>query len=160
MYDTYGFPTDLTELILREQRIWKDLEGFARESKNNKERARSAQVEATDWHEVHEETEFTGYDQTSGITQILRYREVTAKKQKSYQVVLSQSPFYAEMGGQVGDRGNLTGKESGEVLQVIDTIRENNLPICVVDKLPARTPRSYFFAEIGTRKRRQTGGQP
>ncbi|MDO5036469.1 MAG: alanine--tRNA ligase [Porphyromonas sp.] len=156
LYDTYGFPTDLTDLILREQGYSADVEGFDREMALQKERARSAaQVEASDWVVVHEgETHFTGYDETEGETVILRYREVVKQKKKKYQIVLSHSPFYAEMGGQVGDRGSLRGMTDGEVIQVVDTIRENNLPICMVEKLPSE-PDQPFYATIDVVRRRQ-----
>lgn len=158
LYDTFGFPTDLTELILKEQGLTADLDGFAEEMEQQKARARNAaQVEASDWVYLIEggETDFVGYDDTTAVTSIIRYRDVLKKKEKSYQVVLSKSPFYAEMGGQVGDRGTLTGRTNGEVIQVLDTIRENNLPICIVDKLPSR-PEQDFVAEIDTEKRRAT----
>lgn len=156
LYDTYGFPSDLTELILREKGLEADLKGFEAEMEKQKERARAAaQVEATDWVEVQEgEPTFIGYDFVEGVSGLLRYREVVKNKgEKSYQVVLSHSPFYAEMGGQVGDTGTLLGVEDGEELKVLDTIRENNLPINVVDRLPAN-PNQAFYAKIDAKRRR------
>lgn len=157
LYDTYGFPTDLTELILREQGFEADLKGFEVEMQKQKDRARSAaHITAGDWTVIHEgETQFIGYDQTEGETQVLRYREVEQKKKKTTQLVLHKSPFYAEGGGQVGDKGSLRGLEDGEVIQVLDTIKENNLPICVVDKVPAN-PGQTFYATIDVEKRIRT----
>lgn len=157
LYDTYGFPTDLTELILREQGLEADLEGFAVEMQKQKERARNAaQVSAGDWVTISEgESDFTGYDFVENETEILRYREVEKKKNIIYQIVLARSPFYAESGGQVGDRGQLRGIEDGEVIDVIDTIKENNLPICITEKLPAK-PDQTFTAIIDINKRKAT----
>lgn len=157
LYDTYGFPTDLTELILKEQGLEADLEGFAIEMQKQKERARSAaQVSAGDWVTIHSgEGAFTGYDFTENETEIVRYREVEKKKSKIYQVVLSKSPFYPEGGGQVGDQGSLVGLDNGEEVKVIDTIKENNLPICIIEKLP-EDPSQTFTAKINVKKRLAT----
>ena len=157
LYDTYGFPADLTELILGEQGLEADLEGFEREMQKQKERARNAaHIDATDWVQLQEgETLFVGYEKSEADTAILRYRQVKKKNKTAYQLVLENSPFYAEMGGQVGDTGTLTGLDDGEVLQVVDTIRENNLPICVVEQLP-KDPSQAFHATIDLDKRRAT----
>ena len=157
LYDTYGFPADLTELILGEQGLVADLEGFEREMQKQKERARNAaHIDATDWVQLQEgETLFVGYEKSEADTAILRYRQVKKKNKTAYQLVLENSPFYAEMGGQVGDTGTLTGLDDGEVLQVVDTIRENNLPICVVEQLP-KDPSQAFHATIDLDKRRAT----
>lgn len=157
LYDTFGFPTDLTELILREQGLEADLKGFAEEMQQQKSRARSAaQVSAGDWVTLHAgEGEFVGYDFVENDTEILRYREVEKKGKKSYQIVLGKSPFYAEGGGQVGDTGVLVGAEDGEVIEVVDTIKENNLPICIIEKLP-KEPAQTFTAKINQAKRRAT----
>ena len=157
LYDTYGFPADLTELILGEQGLVADLEGFEREMQKQKERARNAaHIDATDWVQLQEgETLFVGYEKSEADTAILRYRQVKKKNKTAYQLVLENSPFYAEMGGQVGDTGTLTGLDDGEVLQVVDTIRENNLPICVVEQLP-KDPSQAFHATIDLGKRRAT----
>lgn len=156
LYDTYGFPADLTELILSEEGLRADLDGFATEMLAQKERARSAaHTDATDWVTVHEgEGEFVGYDLTESDTNILRFREVVKNKKKSYQAVLSRSPFYAEMGGQVGDTGLLTGLEDSKKIHVLDTIRENNLPIAVLDRIPD-DPTQVFRAEIDAERRRR-----
>ena len=137
LYDTFGFPLDLTELILRENGMTVNEEEFNVEMQKQKERARNAAaVEATDWVELKDGvTEFVGYDLTECDVNILRYRKVTQKNKSFYQIVLDRTPFYAEMGGQVGDRGTL--KLGDEVIEVTDTKRENNLPVHITSKLPS-----------------------
>ena len=137
LYDTFGFPLDLTELILRENGMTVNEEEFNTEMQKQKQRARNAAaVEATDWVELKDGvTEFVGYDLTECDVNILRYRKVTQKNKSFYQVVLDRTPFYAEMGGQVGDRGTLTLGD--EVIAVTDTKRENNLPVHITAKLPS-----------------------
>ena len=137
LYDTFGFPLDLTELILRENGMTVNEEEFNVEMQKQKQRARNAAaVEATDWVELKDGvTEFVGYDLTECDVNILRYRKVTQKNKSFYQIVLNRTPFYAEMGGQVGDRGTLTLGD--EVIEVTDTKRENNLPVHITAKLPA-----------------------
>ncbi len=137
LYDTFGFPLDLTELILRENGMTVNEEEFNVEMQKQKQRARNAAaVEATDWVELRDGvTEFVGYDLTECDVNILRYRKVTQKNKSFYQIVLDRSPFYAEMGGQVGDRGTL--KLGDEVIEVTDTKRENNLPVHITSKLPS-----------------------
>ena len=152
LYDTYGFPLDLTELILKENDMTVNKEQFDTEMAKQKERARNAAaVEASDWVELQEGvTEFVGYDLTECETKILRYRHVVQKKNEFYQVVLATTPFYAEMGGQVGDKGWLINGD--EKIEVIDTKRENNLPVHIVKKLPA-DPSATFVARINTEAR-------
>jgi len=137
LYDTFGFPLDLTELILRENGMTVNEEEFNVEMQKQKQRARNAAaVEATDWVELKDGvTEFVGYDLSECDVNILRYRKVTQKNKSFYQIVLDRTPFYAEMGGQVGDRGTLTLGD--EVIEVTDTKRENNLPVHITAKLPA-----------------------
>ncbi|MDD2299142.1 MAG: alanine--tRNA ligase, partial [Fermentimonas sp.] len=156
LYDTFGFPLDLTELILREHGMTADVEGFNAEMQKQKDRARNAAVvETGDWTKVRDgEAEFVGYDETERSTQILRYRAVKQKKSEFYQIVLSRSPFYAEMGGQVGDSGWLTS-ESGEKIEVFDTKRENNLAVHLTKKLP-QDLEGTFIAQIDTEKRTAT----
>ena len=137
LYDTFGFPLDLTELILRENGMTVNEEEFNVEMQKQKQRARNAAaVEATDWVELKDGvTEFVGYDLNECDVNILRYRKVTQKNKSFYQIVLDRTPFYAEMGGQVGDRGAL--KLGDEVIEVTDTKRENNLPVHITSKLPS-----------------------
>lgn len=157
LYDTYGFPTDLTDLILRERGLSADLEGFEVEMKKQKERARNAaHITAGDWVEVHAgEQEFVGYDFLDVETELLRYREIEQNKVKTIQAVISRNPFYAEGGGQIGDRGVLVGTEDGEEIMVVDTIKENNLPISVLEKIPSN-PSQTFEAKVDQKLRRQT----
>ncbi|MDE6628713.1 MAG: alanine--tRNA ligase [Muribaculaceae bacterium] len=156
LYDTYGFPLDLTELILKENGMTLDQAGFDREMAAQKARARSAAaVEATDWVTVADgEQEFVGYDSTSAQARILRYRQVKQKGKEFYQIILSRTPFYAEMGGQVGDRGTLTGAD-GEVVEIFDTKRENGIGVHLTHKLPADMTQE-FTAAIDTKARMST----
>lgn len=136
LYDTFGFPLDLTELILRENGMTPDIEEFHAEMQKQKERARNAAaVETGDWIVLKEgTTTFVGYDYTEYEVSILRYRQVKQKSQTLYQLVLDYTPFYAESGGQVGDTGVIV---SGfETLEIIDTKKENNLPVHIAKKLP------------------------
>ena len=155
LYDTFGFPLDLTELILRENGMTVNEEEFNAEMQKQKQRARSAAaVEATDWVELQEGvTEFVGYDATECDVNILRYRKVTQKNKSFYQIVLDRTPFYAEMGGQVGDTGVLTAGD--EVIEVTDTKRENNLPVHITAKLPS-DPAATLHATINKEARRAT----
>ena len=148
LYDTYGFPLDLTQLILKENGMTLDQAGFDREMQAQKERARNAAaVETDDWTVVNEgDPEFVGYDNTSCTTNILRYRKVKQKKGEFYQIVLAQSPFYAEMGGQVGDSGVLVAPD-GEVTEIYDTKRENGMAVHLTKKLPT-DPTAAFEARI------------
>ena len=149
LYDTYGFPLDLTELILKENNMTVNKEQFDTEMAKQKQRARNAAaVEASDWVELQDGvTEFVGYDLTECETKILRYRHVVQKKNEYFQVVLATTPFYAEMGGQVGDKGWLINGD--EKIEVIDTKRENNLPVHIVKKIPT-DPNATFVARINT----------
>ena len=148
LYDTYGFPLDLTELILKENGMTLDQAEFDKEMQAQKQRARSAAaVEATDWQTVNEgEQAFVGYDKLEVETSILRYRKVKQKNQEFYQVVLAETPFYAEMGGQVGDRGTLTDVATGESVEIYDTKRENGMGVHLVKKLPSDINASFRAA--------------
>ena len=152
LYDTYGFPLDLTELILKENGLTLNENEFNAEMQKQKERARNAaSVETGDWVSLLEgDSIFVGYDQTSCETKILRYRKMASKGKEYYQVVLSKTPFYAEMGGQVGDTGTLTS--NNEKIIVIDTKKENNLPVHIVEKLPQNVS-DVFVAEINADNR-------
>ncbi len=149
LFDTYGFPLDLTELICRENGLTVDEETFNTEMKKQKDRARNAaQVENGDWVEIAAgETTFVGWDYTEYECRILRYRQVTQKKQTYYQLVLDNTPFYAEKGGQVGDRGVLVSED--ETIEIVDTKNENNLPVHITKTLP-KNPAAPFMACVDT----------
>ena len=153
LFDTYGFPLDLTQLICQENGLTVDEKQFDAEMQKQKERARNAAaVETDDWVVLKEgETEFKGWDFTEYDCHILRYRRVQQKKQVFYELVLDETPFYAEMGGQVGDCGVLVNDE--EKVEIFDTKRENNLPIHLTKKLPAH-PEASFRAEVNLKARR------
>ena len=154
LYDTYGFPLDLTELILRENGMEADIEEFNKAMQKQKERARNAAaIETGDWITLKDgECKFVGYDLFECEAEILRYRQIKQKNKVLYQIVLDQTPFYAEMGGQVGDTGWLIADD--EKIDVIDTKRENNLPVHLVAKLP-KDVTATFTAKINEKKRIQ-----
>ena len=153
LFDTYGFPLDLTELICRENGLTVNVDEFDAEMQKQKERARNAaQVESTDWVEIADgEQQFVGYDYTEYTCHILRYRKVTQKKNTFYELVLDQTPFYGEMGGEVGDRGVLVSEY--ETIDVIDTKRENNQSVHIVKELP-KNPEAEFMACVDVEARR------
>ena len=154
LYDTYGFPLDLTALILTEQGLSVDEAGFDKAMQEQKERARNAAaIDAGDWQVVNDGSavRFVGYDTLECTTEILRYREVKQKNATFYQVALSETPFYAEMGGQVGDKGFLIAAD-GTKYEVFDTKRENNLAIHLMKKLPA-TLEGDFRAVVDEERR-------
>ncbi|MDR0507399.1 MAG: alanine--tRNA ligase [Dysgonamonadaceae bacterium] len=156
LYDTFGFPLDLTELILREQGLTVNKDAFDVEMQKQKERARNAAaIETGDWISLRDgDAVFVGYDELQTDARILRYRLVKQKNSSYYQIVLDKTPFYAEMGGQVGDSGTFTDSE-GNVLNVLDTKHENNLIIHLTDKLP-ENPNDIFVAAVDATKRRAT----
>ena len=152
LFDTYGFPLDLTELICAENGYTVDEKQFNEEMAQQKARARNAAaVENGDWEILREgEQEFVGYDYTEYECHILRYRKVTQKKNSFYELVLDHTPFYGEMGGQVGDQGVLVSEE--ETINVIDTKRENNQSVHIVKELP-KNLEADFMACVDTEKR-------
>ena len=152
LFDTYGFPLDLTELICRENGFTVDEEQFNVEMQKQKERARNAAaVENSDWTELKAgEQQFVGYDYSEYECEILRYRKVTQKKNEFYEIVLSATPFYGEMGGQVGDQGVLVSEN--ETIEVIDSKRENGQTVHIVKQLP-KDPAAQFMACVDTDKR-------
>ena len=152
LFDTYGFPLDLTELICRENGFTVNEEQFNVEMQKQKERARNAaQVENGDWVELCAgEQQFVGYDFTEYECHILRYRQVRQKKSTFYELVLDHTPFYGEMGGQVGDQGVLVSEN--ETVTIIDTKRENNQSIHIVRELPNDLT-ADFMACVDTDKR-------
>ena len=149
LFDTYGFPLDLTELICREQGISVDEAKFNEEMEAQKARARNAaQVENSDWVEIKPgEQQFVGYDYTEYECEILRYRKVTVKKATYFEIVLSATPFYGEMGGQVGDKGVLVSEN--ETVNIIDTRRENGQSVHIVKEMP-KDPTAPFMACVDT----------
>ena len=157
LYDTFGFPLDLTALILSEQNMSLDEASFAKEMKLQKDRSRAAaQVETEDWIEIRtdDEQEFVGYDVLKTPVRIVRYRKVTTKNDSLYQLVFNLTPFYPEGGGQVGDKGYLEAP-NGNVTYITDTRRENNLIVHIANQLPADVD-TTFTAVVDTQKRAAT----
>ena len=153
LFDTFGFPLDLTELICREQGMTVDEKGFDVCMQEQKNRARNAaEVKLGDWVMVKDaESEFVGYDNTEYPCHIVKYREVKQKKGTAYEMILDQTPFYGEMGGEVGDSGVLVSEN--EEIQVIDTKKENGVAIHIVNKIPAQ-PEAEFMACVDVERRR------
>jgi alanyl-tRNA synthetase len=154
LYDTYGFPLDLTELILKENEMTLDQEGFDKEMLAQKTRARNAaSVEATDWQIVNDgEQEFVGYDETTVSAKILRYRHVKQKNRQFYQIIFDRTPFYAEMGGQVGDRGTMVGSDE-KAIEIFDTKRENGVGVHMTAEMPANVNDTFTIAiDVKTRQ--------
>lgn len=156
LFDTYGFPLDLTRLIASEHGLIVDEDGFNKEMAAQKDRGRKdAATEQTDWNEVSEagKTEFIGYDYPEADAQLVKYRSVKQKDKELFQLVLDKTPFYAESGGQVGDTGYLDF--GGEKIDVLDTKKENDLIVHLVKKLPAN-PEVPVHAKINTARRNDT----
>ena len=157
LYDTYGFPFDLTRLIASERGLAIDEEGFNKEMQQQKERSRAATaLDTEDWVVVNEaegNSRFVGYDSLETKARVLRYRKVKAKGKEAYQLVLDQTPFYAESGGQVGDTGTLT--IGGTEVRIVDTKKENDLIIHFAEKLPTDLS-GEATATVDREKRRRT----
>lgn len=153
LFDTYGFPIDLTQLIAAENNATVDMKGFASGMKEQKDRSRAAtQLTTGDWVEISKgDSLFKGYDVMETNSHILKYRQVQSHGKKSFQIVLDQTPFYAESGGQVGDTGALISGD--EIVQVLDTKKENDLIIHFTDKIPS-DPEQPLIAKIDVEKRK------
>jgi alanyl-tRNA synthetase len=156
LYDTYGFPFDLTELILRENNLTVNKVEFESEMQIQKDRSRNAAVvETEDWTELFQtaDTEFVGYDSLKATVKIAKFRTVKQKGKEQFHLVFDKTPFYAESGGQVGDMGVIYN--STEKLSILNTYKENNLVIHLVSKVPAN-PNAEFTAEVDVDKRKRT----
>ena len=156
LYDTFGFPIDLTELIAAENGFKVDMDGFSVELGKQKERARNATaVENGDWIEIHPFTscEFTGYDTLSNEAELMKYRTVRAKNKEMIQLVFDRTPFYGEMGGEIGDTGTATAA-TGEVIKILGTLKENNLTIHVAERIPTDV-RALFTLTVDAEKRQK-----
>jgi alanyl-tRNA synthetase len=156
MYDTFGFPVDLTQLILRENNMELDIKGFENEMKSQKDRSRDdASVETADWTVVKdiEGTLFTGYEKTEDEIQITRYRTVKIKGKESFHLVFDKTPFYAESGGQTGDSGSINSES--EKIIITDTVKENNLIVHIAESIPLK-PSVIFNAKVDKDKRLMT----
>ena len=156
LYDTFGFPLDLTALIARENGLGTDEAGFVREMQEQRNRSRNAaKLETGDWVELRkiERSEFLGYDKLEAEVQITRYRKVLQKKKIYYQLVFDQTPFYGESGGQAGDSGYISNGD--EKIKIFDTRKENNLIVHLSEKLP-ENPENSFYAVVNGENRTKT----
>jgi len=154
LYDTFGFPIDLSELIAREKGYTIDMKGFEIELGKQRERARNATaIEEGDWYEVapFTSTEFVGYDTLEAKVKVMKYRTVKAKNKEMFQLVLDKTPFYAESGGQAGDSGTIES-ESGERITILTTIKENDLPIHIAERIPLNLEET-FIAKVDEERR-------
>jgi alanyl-tRNA synthetase len=157
LYDTYGFPIDLSELIAREKGFTIDHKSFEEELGKQKERSRKATfAQEGDWIEVmpYSEPVFTGYEKSTDEVHIVRYKKIKTNNKEFCQLVFDKSPFYAESGGQVGDTGTITSAK-GEVIEITNTVKENNLSIHIAEKLPSEVT-GIFTARIDLEKRLST----
>jgi alanyl-tRNA synthetase len=158
LFDTFGFPIDLTELLAREKGMTVDMNGFQQALLVQKERSRAATaIDTGDWVLVNDdkESEFVGYDTLKSNTEILKYRKVSTKGKDQYQLVLSETPFYAEGGGQVGDKGFIRSLDTNERISIVDTKKENGLFIHYVNQLP-NVLAGEFEAVVDDKKRKDT----
>ncbi len=156
LYDTYGFPLDLTKLIASENKLVVDEAGFEKEMQRQKDRSRAATtVETGDWIELKKgQNKFTGYDSLEAKSSVLKYRKVKAKGKELYQLVLDTTPFYAESGGQVGDIGSLSFGEGRDEIKVIDTKKENDLIIHFTESIPDKLE-GVFLARVDANRRKE-----
>ena len=158
LYDTFGFPIDLTQLLAKENNVEVDIAGFKVALQEQKNRSKAdAKKESGDWIivEENEREEFVGYDYLETDVKITRYREVIVKGKKQFHLVLNLTPFYAESGGQVGDKGVLIGKDNVEKIGIVDTQKENQLSIQITEKLPTNL-KQHFTAKVNEEKRTAT----
>ena len=158
LYDTFGFPIDLTQLLAKENNVEVDIAGFKVALQEQKNRSKAdAKKESGDWIivEQNEREEFVGYDYLETDVKITRYREVIVKGKKQFHLVLNLTPFYAESGGQVGDKGVLIGKDNVEKIGIVDTQKENQLSIQITEKLPTNL-KQHFTAKVNEEKRTAT----
>lgn len=158
LYDTFGFPLDLTELILKEKNMVINRKEFEHEMEGQKQRARNAtSIQTDDWVVLKEDEkeEFVGYDYLDTEISITRYRKIKLKNMEQFQLAFNITPFYAESGGQVGDTGKITNDT--ETIDILDTKKENNLIVHIVKQLP-KDPTAKFVAVVNTNKRKQTAG--
>ena len=156
LYDTYGFPIDLTSLIARENNLLVDEDGFDTELQKQKERSRAAtSIETDDWVILKKdsEEEFVGYDHLSTSVEIVKYRKVKQKQREFYQLVFNLTPFYAEGGGQVGDTGTISN--ANETIRIFDTKKENGLIVHMVEEMPVKVE-GQFAAKVDAERRRLT----
>lgn len=157
LYDTYGFPADLSRIIAEEKQLTVDEKGFEEEMQKQKARSKKSSAQKVyDWVVLTEKPEnFVGYDKTENEVSITRYRKVENKDGVFYQIVLDETPFYAEGGGQVGDKGTL--EANGEILEVLETKKENNLNISLIQILPQEV-NARFLAKVNQKDRKNTQG--
>lgn len=150
LFDTFGFPIDLTQLMASEKDFVVDMDGFSKGLEEQKNRSRqAASVETSDWVDLIQTTEeplFVGYERLQSEAKLIKYRKLKTKEKTMYQLVFDQSPFYAESGGQVGDKGTAKGMQSGSVITIFDTKKENNLSIHLSDKLPENVHESFLLS--------------
>lgn len=157
LFDTFGFPVDLTDLLAREKGLSVDMVGFEAALQQQKDRSRAASsVDTGDWIVVADgDGSFVGYDTLKTTTEILKYRKVSSKGKEQYQIVLAETPFYAEGGGQIGDQGILRSVTRKEIIRVLDTKKENGIFVHLVDQLPLRMDEPVE-AEVDEQRRRDT----
>ncbi len=159
LFDTFGFPIDLTQLMASEKGCKVDIDGFNKALEEQKVRSRAATlVDTDDWVMLQntEESNFVGYDEVETESEIIKYRKVTAKGKELFQLVLNTTPFYAESGGQVGDKGTLVNTSNAkDLVKIIDTKKENNQTIHICEKLPSEL-NAKFIAKIDVTKRADT----